>query len=156
MNGAPLIWKSSVNSNAQAHSEMVGTTPVPSVGEAETYALSNGVSNFMYLSYIVSEMGLRGFPLPIPINTDSRTAEAFANGVVPRSRLRHIDVRQAWVAAVRDHKVIKVVHVPGDSNYADIFTKVQAKPMFLQCRDALSSFLSSSHYALQVWASATE
>ena len=139
MNGAPIYWKSTVDSNATSHPNMTMAEPVPSVGEAETMALSNGVSAFTHISYVIEEMSLSDFPLPIPIRTDSKTAEAFAKGTL-RSKMKHIDTRQQWVCAMRNHEIIKVSHIPGVDNLADILTKIPTKAFFLKCRNALCIF----------------
>ena len=143
LNGAPIYWKSTVQSNARSHVDLIETPPVTSVGEAETMALSNGLSAFQHLQYVASEMHLDGFPQPIRIATDSATAEAFASGSVPRSRLKHIDVRQAWVVALRNSKICEVFHISGEENPADIFTKIPTPQMFAKCRDMLCIFLDA-------------
>ena len=91
-------------------------------GENEIYGLANTINDVLYFSYIMEEMG-RDSPLPMHVKTDATTAKAFANGTA-KTRLHHIDQRQAWVAICRDKRITTVSHTPGTLNLADIGTKI--------------------------------
>ena len=59
--------------------------PSISVGEAETYAATNGIMEFMHHSYITDEMAIPGYPSPIPVQMDSTVAEIMVAGVIAYS-----------------------------------------------------------------------
>ena len=42
---------------------------------------------------------------------DDTAAIAFSKGQVRRSKLRHINVRQVWVEALRDRNIVKLIKV---------------------------------------------
>ena len=85
-----------------------------SVGAAEVYALSIATCEVLNLSYVCEEAGIL-MPKPFVINVDNTTTIAFAHDRVKRSRMKHIDLRQQWVAALRDHDLVKTVHCPTDN-----------------------------------------
>ena len=95
------MWKSSAMSKQAPVSTMASTPPAISVGEAETYAASNGIMEFMHISYIADEMHMEDFPSPMVINMDSTVAEAFMRNNCLNTKIKHIDVRQTWVQAMR-------------------------------------------------------
>ena len=101
----------------QAHASMGGS------GENEIYALANTISDILYFSYMLEEMGQTHFPMPCRIFTDAKTAEIFAMGTAARTRLQHIDKRQEWVMMCRDSRISFAKHVKGIFNLADIGTK---------------------------------
>ena len=74
---------------------------------------------------------------PLHIKIDNTAAIAFANGRVRRSKLKHIDVRQEWVQALRDHSVVQAEYVNTKSNKADFFTKILDNETFLKFRGDL-------------------
>ena len=65
---------------------------------SETYAASIALNKFLHLAYITDELGLE-MPAPIHLECDNATAILFSKGTTRRSKLRHIDARQAWVEA---------------------------------------------------------
>ena len=101
-NGAPFHWRSATESIASISSLESETLPSVSVGEAETWAYANGVHSFIHLSYLASEMQLDPLPSPIVINTDSTVAIALATNTQLKTRMKHLDVRQAWISMIRD------------------------------------------------------
>ena len=94
-----------------------------SSGAAEIYAASVALSETLHMSYIMSELGMQ-MHMPLKIMVDNAAAIAFSKGHVRRSKLKHIDVRQAWVEAVRDSQVCVLDKVGTADNLADFFTKI--------------------------------
>jgi hypothetical protein len=90
---------------------------------SEIYAASVALSEFLHLSYVSDEMGW-SIDLPLEIRVDNAAAIAFSGGNTRRSKLRHIDVRQQWVAQLRDAEVCKPVKVDTKANLADLLTKM--------------------------------
>ena len=126
LNQVPVMWKSTVQSITATSST-----------EAEIYAASTAVQNFVYLSYVISEMKLSGFPLPFDLFVDNAAAEAFMGNTTKVSRIKHIDVRLNWVKQLRDRGIVIPCSVNSTENLADIFTKILAKPTFLRILEAL-------------------
>ena len=75
------------------------------------------------MSYIADELGM-DMPTPIGIHVDNAAAIAFSQGQVRRTKLKHIDVRQAWVQAMRDSEICVLYKVDTSENLADFFTKI--------------------------------
>jgi hypothetical protein len=69
---------------------------------AETYADATAVNDILMMQYACDEMG-RGFPLPFILQVDNQAACCFASQeqYSGKSKLRHIDQRQAWVKALQ-------------------------------------------------------
>ncbi len=81
-----------------AHPAITSEHATTSSAESETYALALFANDLLALSYVVDEAGL-GFPRPAVVQVDNTAAIAFSRstGSNGRSRMRHIDLRQAWV-----------------------------------------------------------
>ena len=93
------------------------------MGEAEVMAYTNGVTDFMQLSYIASELNIE-FPAPMTIQTDSTVAIAFSSNTMLKTKMKHIDVRQNWIRIIRDLSVAQPMHCRSEANIADYLTKI--------------------------------
>ena len=71
---------------------------------AEIFAASVALNKLLHLGYVTSELGL-SYPQPIMLEVDNATAITFLKDQVRRSKLRHLDCRQAWVEALRDERM---------------------------------------------------
>ena len=71
------------------------------------------------------------------IGTDSTAAIGFTANVGKVGRMRHIDVRQAWVRQLRDRELITPIKVPGVENRADGFTKLLSKLLMIKWINSL-------------------
>ena len=124
-----------------------------SSGAAEIYAASVALSETLHMSYVMSELGMQ-MHMPLKIMVDNAAAIAFSKGHVRRSKLKHIDVRQAWVEAVRDSQVCVLDKVGTADNLADFFTKILDFTRFedlrsrMMCRHVCEDDLNgaSQHY----------
>jgi hypothetical protein len=76
---------------------------------------------------------------PITILTDSNAAKLLAESPVDiiNAKSRHIERRVHWIRDEIRANRIRLYHVDGVKNTSDIFTKLQKKVLFLQCRDKL-------------------
>jgi len=54
-----------------------------------------------------------------------------------RSKLRHIDARQAWVEALRDQTIVELVKVDTKSNIADLNSKLLDQVTFERLRERI-------------------
>ena len=100
------------------HAEMAELHADISSAAAEIFAASVALNELLHLGYVTSELGLE-FPRPIRLEVDNATAIMFSKDQVRRSKLRHIDARMAWVKALRDEDVAKLVKVDTLDNLAD-------------------------------------
>ena len=105
------------------HPEIDGLHSDVSSGAAEIYAASVALNEILHLSYIADEMGMP-MDMPLQLDVDNSTAIAFSKGRVRRSKLKHIDVRQAWVDVLRDSSIVKLEYVNTKANLSDFFTKI--------------------------------
>ena len=103
---------------------------------AEVYAASVATNEMLHLSYISGELGI-SFPTPIPLEVDNQTAIHFSKGTTQRSKMKHIDARQAWVEALRDDKIVKLRWVPTKLNLADLNSKFLPTARFQALRDRI-------------------
>ena len=90
---------------------------------AEIFAASVALNELLHLGYVTSELGL-AYPQPILLEVDNATAITFSKDQVRRSKLRHIDCRQAWVEALRDERIVKLIKVDTTENLADLNSKL--------------------------------
>ena len=118
------------------HSGMKEIHADVSSGAAEIYAASVALSETLHMSYIADELGM-DMPTPIGIHVDNAAAIAFSQGQVRRTKLKHIDVRQAWVQAMRDSEICVLYKVDTSENLADFFTKILDVHRFTGLRDQM-------------------
>ena len=52
------------------------------------------------------------------------------------SRMKYIDLREAWVQQLRDRKLCEFDRVPGAKNVADFFTKVLDRVKFQEWEES--------------------
>ena len=139
--GAPIDWKSTLDSTSFANPHLAkdasrhGGHVSRSSGEAETYALSTALDLILHRSYVVEEAGMEPVPMPFVIHCDATVAIAFSAGTTGRSRMKHIDQRQAWVRQLRDASITKAHKVGTNDNLADLFTKALKGASFTTLRD---------------------
>lgn len=118
-NGVAIRWASSTQS----------VTTISST-EAEIYAASAATQAFMHLSYVVSELGIEGFPRPFDLYIDNNAAIIFMENTGGVTRLKHIDCRLNWVTQMRDRGIVIPCSVDTADNLADIGTKILPGPTF--------------------------
>jgi hypothetical protein len=152
---APVVWgskASSVSFGAEygypaGYSKMEPVTAHPllkdehadiSSAAAEIYAAATAVNDILMMQYVCDEMGM-GFQLPFILQVDNQAACCFASQeqYSGKSKLRHVDQRQAWVKALRDSNIVKTQYVPTLDNRADWLTKPLAQPAFVRFREMM-------------------
>ena len=124
-----------------ANSAITAEHATTSSAESETYSLALFANDLLALSYVVEEAGLV-FPRPAVVQVDNTAAIAFSRstGSNARSRMRHIDLRLAWVRVLRESGLITCVHVDTKNQLADIFTKILDQKTFIEIRDKLMHY----------------
>ena len=126
-----MYWQSKAHSKVFAHPKIKMAHADMSSAAAEVYAAGNGSKDFMHLSYVASELNLE-YPEPIVMQLDNRAAEIFCNNTCLNSELKHIDVRQEWVAVLQNAGILIAVHVDSKQNLADAPTRPEKKQAELQ------------------------
>ena len=132
----PASGKPYVFGAPQCHDKCTNLHPDVSSAAAEIYAASIALNECLYLSYMADEMG-QPMPLPINIQVDNTTAIAFSKDRINRSKLKHIDCRQAWVEALRDDNICRLSKVDTKENIADLGTKILDTVRFQMLRDMI-------------------
>ena len=131
LNGIPIHWRS----NKQPK-----TADSPAC--AEIYALKEGVRDARLLMWVAEEMGV-SVSWPFVVNCDSKQAISFQEDTCPKSKIRgSFDLREDWVAEVRDQKIVQMAKIDGEKNCADIFTKCMPTWKFKKMFQLISSFQS--------------
>jgi hypothetical protein len=111
LNDAPIMFQS-----------VTQKTVTLSVTEAELTACVSCVQDMMYVYRVVTSMGLQ-VELPMVVEVDNSGARDLANSWSVGGRTRHVDVRLNFLRELKEEGMVALVHIPGDSNEADIFTK---------------------------------
>lgn len=111
VNGAPVVFRSSTQKFVTL-----------SVTEAETAAGVMVAQDMMYVYRILTSIGLE-VELPMILEMDNKGAVDLANNYSSGGRTRHVDVRNFYLRELKDEGLLKIKHVPGEDNDADIFTK---------------------------------
>ena len=68
---------------------------------------------------------------------------SFQQDTCPKSRIRgSFDLREEWVAEVRDQKTVSMAKVPGEKNLADLMTKCMSTWKFRRMFELIQYFQS--------------
>jgi hypothetical protein len=111
LNGAPVVFRSATQRFVTL-----------SVTEAETAAGVMVAQDMMYVYRILTSMGLE-VELPMLLEMDNKGAVDLANNWSSGGRTRHVDTRNFYLRELKDEGLLRIEHVPGEDNDADIFTK---------------------------------
>ena len=96
-----------------------------SSAEAELYGMVEGVTRAKGLRTLAWELGFRSLTNIIKLGTDSSAAKSFVcrRGL---GRMKHLQIRDLWLQKeVADGRLV-VFKTPGETNPADLMTKVLA------------------------------
>ena len=90
-----------------------------------SFAASVALNELVHLGYVTSELGLR-YPQPIMLEVDNATAITLSKDQVRRSKLRHMDCRQALVKALRicNERIVQLIKVDTHDNFANLNSKL--------------------------------
>ena len=126
LNGVPVYWMSRPQPKT-----------VYSPAAAEIYALREGVREGQAMLWVCRDLGFQGVTFPFLVQVESTGAVSFAEDTCVRTKHRGvIDMAEEWVAELKGGEMVKVQHVSGVNNPADIFTKCMDLRTF-QARKAL-------------------
>ena len=76
-------------------------------------------------------------PAKLKICVDANAAIGFAWNNGGTSRMKHIDIREAWVQQIRDKEKIENLKIAGTKNPADFFIKLLTNTVFDQAMAGL-------------------
>ena len=128
LNNAPVFWKSTKQ-------------PVTSLSSAcaEIYALSESVKQMRLFQWRAEEYGVT-LSWSFVVQVDNSQAKSFAEGTCVHSKLRGtFDVREKWVAELRDANTLIVEKIDTTNNLADLMTKTHSTRRFRQLLNMIGS-----------------
>ena len=67
---------------------------------------------------------------PVPVHTDSKAAYDLCHRYTSAQNTRHVDRKLFKMRELRGAGTVQVRHVPGDTNAADLFTKIFPRQVF--------------------------
>ena len=108
--------------------------------ESEYVALTTCAQFAKWYRALACSMGVEQVGCePAIILTDSTSAKQLAESPISiiNTKSRHIERRVHWIRDEIRDKNILLHHVDGLKNTADLFTKIQGKKLFHECRDRL-------------------
>ena len=111
-----------------------------SSADAESRALSTSIQRGLHTQYLAEELALHIEPT-LPVYVDAAAAIGFARNNGGTSKMKHIDIRAAWVQQIRDKEQIKILKIAGTKNPADFFTKLLTNIEFDRASAGLASKL---------------
>ena len=90
-----------------------------SSGEAEFYAIVEGISRALGVQSLLKDLGQF---LKVQIHTDSTAGKGIAqrNGI---GKVRHLDTKYLWIQSVVKDRLVELVKILGKVNPADVGTK---------------------------------
>ncbi|KAJ9558174.1 hypothetical protein OSB04_012788 [Centaurea solstitialis] len=97
------------------------TTVSQSTTEAEYIAASQCCSQVLWIQNQMQDYGLSFLQKPIYI--DNNSAISIVNNPVKHSKTKHIEIKYHFIRDCNEKKIIQVLKVHTDDQYADLFTK---------------------------------
>ncbi|KAJ9545272.1 hypothetical protein OSB04_024979 [Centaurea solstitialis] len=97
------------------------TTISQSTTEAEYIAASQCCSQVLWIQNQMQDYGLSFLQTPIYI--DNNSAISIVNNPVKHSKTKHIEIKYHFIRDCNEKKIIQVLKVHTDDQYADLFTK---------------------------------
>ena len=98
---------------------------------AELHAAADSLKLGMHIHHVAKELNL---PVSdtIIMKVDSTAAIGIVKIQGPRGsgKMKHLDLRDAWIQRLRNKKIVDIVKVLGTENGADFFTKLVSRADF--------------------------
>lgn len=108
-----------------------------SSAEAEYRAVANAVAESTWLHQLLEELR-RPPPRATIVFCDNVSAVYRSTNLVQHQRTKHIEIDLHFVRDRVALGQVRVLHVPSSRQFADIFTKGLASPLFLDFRSSLN------------------
>jgi hypothetical protein len=105
--------------------------------EAEYRAVANGVAEAAWLRQLLAELHS---PLSRStlVHCDNASAVYLSTNPVQHQRTKHVEIDLHFVRDYVAAGVVRILHVPTDSQFADIFTKGLPSSTFAEFRSSLN------------------
>ena len=100
-----------------------------SVCESELVALADCAIELLYISAVAKFIGHEQSG-PIEVGTDSKAAHDLCHRYTSAQNSRHIDRKLFKMRELRGADVVTVRHIAGETNPADLFTKILSRQIF--------------------------
>ena len=97
--------------------------------EAELVALCDAAIELLHVVEVVSFLG-HEISTAVEINTDSKAAFDLCHRFTTSANSRHVDRKMFKVRELRGAGRVNVRHIPGETNPADLFTKILSRQVF--------------------------
>ena len=105
---------------------------------------ANAAKLATHFKYVCEETDIK-VPKKVAITIDAAAAEGFIQNTGKIGRMKHIDLREAWVKDLRDRQHIEFIRKTGPENPADFFTKIITGSQFKAAEDRLMVSLDDQH-----------
>ena len=104
---------------------------LPSHGfiRGQCHAAADSLKLGMHIHHLAKELNL---PVSdtIIMKVDSTAAIGKIQGPRGSGKMKHLDLRDAWIQRLRNKKIVDIVKVLGTENGADFFTKLVSRADF--------------------------
>jgi hypothetical protein len=85
-------------------------------------AIDEGVKNVQMFRHVLPDLQLLDLSLPTNVYNDNRGCVDWSNSFSTKG-MRHVNIRENAVREARLLGEVSILHIPGVSNPADLFTK---------------------------------
>lgn len=99
-----------------------------STTEAEYVAAVRTAQEVLWLRSLFTEFGF-DFSTPCTLLIDNASAVQVAKNPEHHGRMKHLDLKYFWLRDIVEQGDLRVQHLPGTENVADLFTKPLARPI---------------------------
>ena len=97
--------------------------------EAELIALCDAAIELLHILGVLAFLGHEVVD-PVEVHTDSKAAHDLCHRFTSAAHSRHVDRKLFKMRELRGAGVAVVRHIPGDTNHADLFTKILTRQPF--------------------------
>jgi hypothetical protein len=117
-------------------------TPAHSSAESELVGASDVLREGIWLLRLGEILGTRG---PIRVHMDNKAARDIAKAKGLTRKVKHLEVRDAYIRILRERGIVKIVKVASNQNRSDVMTKAFGSPRdFVHARNMLFGLSSES------------
>ncbi len=109
--GCPILWKTHKEARI-SHSSC----------EAEVKATDECVKNVQMFRHLLTDLQLLDTSIPTNVYNDNRGSVDWSNSFSTKG-MRHVNICENAVREARVLNEVAILHIPGASNPADLFTK---------------------------------
>ena len=111
--------------------------------EAELVALADCAIELLHILDLLAFLG-HEVSGPVEVCTDSKAAFDLCHRFSSAQNSRHVDRKLFKMRELRGAGVVRVRHIPGESNPADLFTKILARQPFEKHRKVVMNLPGNS------------